>query len=126
MVPIECTKGKKVFLTGHTGFKGSWLTFWLYNLGAKVKGYSLSPINQDELYTQMNGDNICESVIGDIRDRDKLHQEIDIFQPDFVFHLAAQPLVRLSYEIPSEILKSIMISRLTLFLPLGLFVFQHL
>ncbi|MAE86574.1 MAG: CDP-glucose 4,6-dehydratase [Flammeovirgaceae bacterium] len=95
-------KGKKVFLTGHTGFKGSWLTFWLYNLGAKVKGYSLSPINQDELYTQMNGDNICESVIGDIRDRDKLHQEIDIFQPDFVFHLAAQPLVRLSYEIPSE------------------------
>lgn len=94
--------GKKVFLTGHTGFKGSWLLCWLHQLGADVKGYSLAPENKEDLYNLISGDNLCQSVIADIRDKDKLKKEILDFQPDFIFHLAAQPLVRLSYEIPSD------------------------
>lgn len=95
-------KGKKVFLTGHTGFKGSWLCCWLHLLGAEVKGYALSPENEYDLYNSINGNAFCNSVISDIRDREKLVKEIESFQPDFVFHLAAQPLVRLSYELPTQ------------------------
>jgi len=95
-------KGKKVFLTGHTGFKGSWLLLWLHSLGAEIKGYALEPETEKDLYRLINGDSLCISVIADIRDREKLKQEIISFQPDYVFHLAAQPLVRLSYQIPVE------------------------
>jgi len=95
-------KGKKVFLTGHTGFKGSWMLSWLHLIGAEVKGYSLAPENQFDLYHTINGNEICNSVIADVRDYDRLATEILSFEPDFIFHLAAQPLVRLSYEIPSE------------------------
>ena len=95
-------KGKNVFLTGHTGFKGSWMLCWLHLLGAKVKGYALAPQTEDDLYNVINGNELCESIIADIRDKKKLEQEIIDFQPDFIFHLAAQPLVRLSYEIPAE------------------------
>jgi len=95
-------KGKKVFLTGHTGFKGSWMLKTLQLLGAQVKGYALAPQTKDDLYYLINGDQICDSVIADLRDRDTLKKSVVDFQPDFVFHLAAQPLVRLSYEIPSE------------------------
>ncbi|WP_353721885.1 CDP-glucose 4,6-dehydratase [Dyadobacter sp. 676] len=95
-------KDKKVFLTGHTGFKGSWLLQWLHSLGAIVKGYSLAPENKSDLYYLINGDTLCESMIGDVRDSETVIEAIASFQPDFVFHLAAQPLVRLSYEIPSE------------------------
>jgi CDP-glucose 4,6-dehydratase len=94
--------GKCVFLTGHTGFKGSWLVKILSDLGAKVKGYSLAPENEINLYTDINGDSLCESVISDLRDRVALKKAVLDFQPDFIFHLAAQPLVRLSYEMPSE------------------------
>lgn len=94
--------GKKIFLTGHTGFKGAWLLKILYLLGAEVKGYALAPENDVDLYNLLDGDSLCNSVIGDLRDRDKLLAEVAIFQPDFVFHLAAQPLVRLSYEIPAQ------------------------
>ena len=94
--------GKKVFLTGHTGFKGSWLLAWLHLLGAEVKGYSLAPQNEEDLFNILRGPDLCDSVIADIRDKEKLAKEILNFQPDFIFHLAAQPLVRLSYEIPSE------------------------
>lgn len=95
-------KGKKVFLTGHTGFKGAWLLSWLHTLGAQVKGYALAAENEYDLYNVVNGDEMCKSVIADIRDRERIKNEIVSFSPDFVFHLAAQPLVRLSYEIPAE------------------------
>lgn len=95
-------KGKKVFLTGHTGFKGAWLLKVLKLIGAEVKGYSLEPENKFDLYNLISGDRLCHSVIDDVRNRERLKEEVLSFQPDFIFHLAAQPLVRLSYEIPSE------------------------
>jgi CDP-glucose 4,6-dehydratase len=94
--------GKKVFLTGHTGFKGSWMLKTLHLLGAEIKGYALAPENDEDLYNIINGDTLCDSVIADIRDKERLMSEVASFQPDFIFHLAAQPLVRLSYDIPSE------------------------
>lgn len=94
--------GKKVFLTGHTGFKGSWLLLILHELGAEVKGFSLAPKTDGDLYYQIGGDSLCDSVIADIRDRDRLKKELVEFQPDFVFHLAAQALVIDSYEFPVE------------------------
>jgi CDP-glucose 4,6-dehydratase len=95
-------KGKKVFLTGHTGFKGAWLLKTLSLLGAEVKGYALEPQTKDDLFHLIEGNTICTSVIADLRNKKRLEEEMVSFQPDFVFHLAAQPLVRLSYEIPAE------------------------
>ena len=95
-------KGKKVFLTGHTGFKGAWMIKTLSLLGADVKGYALPPQTRDDLFHLIDGDAICTSVLADLRDKERLNKEIVRFQPDFIFHLAAQPLVRLSYEIPAE------------------------
>ncbi len=94
--------GKKVFITGHTGFKGSWLMAWLHQLGATVKGYSLAPEYPDCLFNILEPLDLAESIISDIRNKVKLQQEIISFQPDFIFHLAAQPLVRRSYKIPAE------------------------
>ncbi|NEU10297.1 CDP-glucose 4,6-dehydratase [Flavihumibacter sp. R14] len=98
----ECYKGKKVFLTGHTGFKGAWLLKTLSILGAEVRGFALVPQNEIDLYNLIEGDKVCDSIISDLRDRKALMNAVSEFQPDFIFHLAAQPLVRLSYEIPSE------------------------
>jgi CDP-glucose 4,6-dehydratase len=95
-------KGKKIFLTGHTGFKGAWMLKTLSTLGAEVKGYALAPQTQDDLFHLIEGEAICISVIADLRNKKRLEKELVSFQPDFVFHLAAQPLVRLSYEIPAE------------------------
>ena len=94
--------GKRVFVTGHTGFKGSWLIKILNDFGAVIKGYALAPENEINLYTEIKGDTLCASVISDLRDREALKKAVLDFQPDYIFHLAAQPLVRLSYEIPSE------------------------
>ena len=94
-------KDKKVFLTGHTGFKGSWLALWLTKLGAEVCGYSLEPNTTPSMFTELDIQNkIKKSIIGDILDYDKLEKEINDFQPEIIFHLAAQPLVRLSYSEP--------------------------
>ena len=94
--------GKRVFLTGHTGFKGAWMLQILHWLGATVKGYSLEPEKSNYLYHQISGDKLCySSVIGDICDKQKLQSELVRFQPHFVFHLAAQALVRRGYELPS-------------------------
>ena len=94
--------GKRVLLTGHTGFKGSWFLKILSLLGAEVKGYSLEPENDHNLYNIIKGDTLCKSIIGDIRDKQRLKDTVTEFQPDFIFHLAAQSLVGLSYQIPSE------------------------
>ncbi|MFY7965266.1 MAG: CDP-glucose 4,6-dehydratase [Chitinophagaceae bacterium] len=94
--------GKKIFLTGHTGFKGSWLLCWLNSLGAIVRGYSLEAQIANSLFNTIEGKIDFENVIADIRDKQRLQQEIQDFQPDIIFHLAAQALVRKSYQIPSE------------------------
>lgn len=91
---------KKVFVTGHTGFKGSWLALWLNHLGAVVKGYSKSIPTSPSHYHLLNLD--IEDEIGDVRDKHQLKKSINDFNPDIVFHLAAQPLVRDSYKDPIE------------------------
>ena len=94
-------ENKKVFLTGHTGFKGSWLALWLNQLGAKVCGYSLAPNTVPSMFNVLGIENKIEkSVIGDILDNITLEKTMSEFEPDIVFHLAAQPLVRLSYSEP--------------------------
>lgn len=94
-------KDKKVFLTGHTGFKGSWLALWLTKLGAKVCGYSLEPNTTPSMFNELNiSEKIEKSVFGNILDTQKLEKTINEFQPEIIFHLAAQPLVRLSYSEP--------------------------
>ncbi|MDR0952713.1 MAG: CDP-glucose 4,6-dehydratase [Elusimicrobiota bacterium] len=93
-------KGKKVFITGHTGFKGAWLTQVLLSFGAEVKGYALAPNTEPSLYNLLNLKDKMQSVIADIRDGEKLKAEMTAFKPDIALHLAAQPLVRLSYAEP--------------------------
>lgn len=95
-------RGKKVFITGHTGFKGSWLTAWLLNLGAKVSGYSIDIPTNPSHFVELNIESKIEHNFGDIRDFDKLFTVCSKFKPDFIFHLAAQPLVRESYNMPKE------------------------
>jgi CDP-glucose 4,6-dehydratase len=95
-------KDKTVLVTGHTGFKGSWLSIWLNELGAKVIGYSLDPYtDRDNFVLSKIGDKIVD-IRADIRDKHKLEEVFSTYQPEFIFHLAAQPLVRLSYENPVE------------------------
>jgi CDP-glucose 4,6-dehydratase len=93
-------KGRKVFITGHTGFKGAWLTYALSGMGAFIKGYSLPPATQPSLFSQIEKDLSIQSVLADINDGKKLEEEIVAFQPDYIFHLAAQTLVRKSYKEP--------------------------
>lgn len=95
-------KNKRVFITGHTGFKGSWLSLWLQKMGSKVKGYALEPPTTPSLFLEAKVDLDMESFIGDIRDLDKLKKEMTSFNPDVLIHMAAQPLVRLSYNQPIE------------------------
>ncbi|MBE7065543.1 MAG: CDP-glucose 4,6-dehydratase [Ruminococcaceae bacterium] len=93
-------KGKRVLVTGHTGFKGSWMLKVLSQAGADVMGYSLTPPTNPSLFDIISGDKLCKSVIGDIRDLDKLKKCFEEFQPEIVLHLAAQPIVRDSYKEP--------------------------
>ena len=93
-------RGKRVLLTGHSGFKGSWLTLWLHHLGAEVSGISLAPNTTPNLFTLSGIDNLCHSHFGDVRDPVVTNSLIADARPEIVFHLAAQPLVRASYADP--------------------------
>lgn len=94
--------GKKILITGHTGFKGSWLSIWLKELGATVIGYSLDPKNKKDNFNLTNLQNDIIDVRGDIRDYNKLNKLFKEYKPEIVFHLAAQPLVKYSYEHPKD------------------------
>jgi len=96
-------KGKKVLITGHTGFKGSWLAIWLQSMGAEVVGLALDPFSPNDNYVLSGiGAKLKADIRGDIRDGQLLKDIFAIYKPEIVFHLAAQPLVRLSYDIPVE------------------------
>lgn len=95
-------KNKKVFLTGHTGFKGSWLSIWLNNMDAKVSGYSLMPPTNPSLFEIAEVDKFVKNTYGDVRNLDSLKKSISEANPDIVIHMAAQSLVRTSYESPIE------------------------
>ena len=94
-------QGKRVLLTGHTGFKGSWLSLWLLELGAVVTGFSLPPETDPNLYSQLGLESLLDHQLGDIRDAEAVAELVQEVQPDVVLHLAAQPLVRRSYAEPT-------------------------
>lgn len=96
----EFWKDKRVFITGHTGFKGSWTVLWLKKMGAVIKGYALKPNTNPSLFQIANVKDGIESEIGDIRDLENLKRSVLGFEPEIVIHMAAQPLVRLSYKDP--------------------------
>lgn len=96
-------KGKRVLVTGHTGFKGSWLSIWLHELGAEVVGVGFDPYSEKDNFVLSGiGNKIKADIRADIRDGKKMKEIFAEYQPEIVFHLAAQPLVRLSYDIPVE------------------------
>lgn len=101
-VNSEFWKEKKVFLTGHTGFKGSWMSLWLQQMGADVMGYALTPDSDPDLFTVAQVGEGMESEIGDIRDLEHITKSMNTFNPDILIHMAAQPLVRKSYVDPVE------------------------
>ncbi|HAK60576.1 MAG TPA: CDP-glucose 4,6-dehydratase [Nitrospiraceae bacterium] len=98
----EFYSGKRVFITGHTGFKGSWLCLWLHLLGAEVTGYALNPPTEPNLFELCKIDNLVNSIIRDVRDLADLNGTMAAAKPEIVIHMAAQPLVRDSYKIPVE------------------------
>lgn len=102
MIDLSFYRGKKIFLTGHTGFKGTWLSNVLVLAGADVIGYSNPASTNPSLFNLTNTEGKIRSIIGDVRDRVKLTSSCCLARPDIVFHLAAQPLVRLSYRKPAD------------------------
>ena len=108
-------KNKKVFITGHTGFKGSWLTLWLLSLGADVTGYSLEPPTSPNLFDVLKIEKKINHIIGNILDEEKLNKSLKEAQPEIVFHLAAQALVRQSYVEPKQTYQTNIIGTVNLF-----------
>jgi CDP-glucose 4,6-dehydratase len=108
-------KGKKVLVTGDTGFKGSWLCLWLLSLGADVVGYALEPNTEPNLFETLNLRHKIKHITADIRNYEKLFEVIDTENPDIIFHLAAQPLVRYSYQNPKETYETNVMGTINLF-----------
>ncbi|MFL5322271.1 MAG: CDP-glucose 4,6-dehydratase [Myxococcaceae bacterium] len=106
MTPWSSLSGKRVLLTGHTGFKGAWLSLWLERIGAKVTGFALPPDQREGIFTAASVQKSAEHVEGDVRSLDSVKKAFDASKPDVVFHLAAQSLVRLSYDKPLETLET--------------------
>ena len=106
-------QNKRVLITGHTGFKGSWLALWLSQLGAKITGYALHPPTEPNHFQLLDMD--IGSIIGDVRDLEKLKRVVKEHQPEMVFHLAAQPIVRLSYKDPVETFSSNVMGTINIF-----------
>lgn len=102
MIDLAFWRGKRVLITGHSGFKGSWLTFWLSELGAHICGASLAPATELSAFETLNIASRCDHHVVDIRDRNELHRVVKTFDPEIVFHMAAQPFVRYSFENPLE------------------------
>ena len=97
---LHVFRGKRVFVTGHTGFKGSWLCAWLNSLGAEVTGYALPPDTQPNLFDALNLAKDMNHIVGDVRDLVSLYRSLKDSKAEIVIHMAAQPLVRLSYKDP--------------------------
>ena len=97
---MKSWRGRRVFLTGHTGFKGSWLALWLSSLGAQIRGYALDPCTEPNMFSLTSVGTVVHDIRGDIRDYAKLEASMTEFAPEVVFHLAAQPIVRRSYADP--------------------------
>jgi CDP-glucose 4,6-dehydratase len=110
-----CYSGKTVLVTGHTGFKGAWLSLWLAELGARVAGYALEPPTDPSLFAATGLESLLEHRIGDVRDSRLLAETVAAIRPDMVFHLAAQPLVRLSYREPRETYETNIMGTVNLF-----------
>lgn len=102
MIDRSFWKNRKVFITGHTGFKGSWLCLWLHALRAEVTGYALKPPTDPSLFELCKIDDLVKSVIADVRDGKELAKAMAGANPEIVIHMAAQPLVRDSYKVPTE------------------------
>jgi len=101
-IDADFWRGRSVLITGHTGFKGAWLSFWLTRLGARVTGYALPPESAPNLYTLLDAKNDCISEIADVRDRASIERVLKNAGPSVVFHLAAQALVRRGYDAAVE------------------------
>ena len=108
-------KNKRVFITGHSGFKGSWLVMYLKELGADILGYSLEPNTEPSIFSICNIQEGITNIFGDIRDEEKLTDAMLSFKPDIIFHLAAQPIVRTSYKEPKSTYETNVIGTLNLY-----------
>ncbi|WP_028402613.1 CDP-glucose 4,6-dehydratase [Ectobacillus panaciterrae] len=115
MIDKDFWKDKKVFITGHSGFKGSWLCLWLNSLGAKVTGFSLNPPTNPNLFKLCHIDQYTKTIIGDIRNIKSLHSALMDANPHIVIHMAAQPLVKASYQDPIETYETNVMGTVNLF-----------
>ena len=108
-------RSKKILITGNTGFKGGWLSLWLSHMGADIKGFSLDPPTNPSFFKVAKLDSCYETIMGDVRNYDKLSKIVEHFQPEIIFHLAAQPLVRYSYHHPLETFETNVMGTVNLF-----------